>query len=388
MGTSLHALRVYYFASFAMFGAYLPFFPRWLEARGLMGAPLGLVVATMPAMSVLAPPLFGWVADRLQLRGSLLRVACAGAFAAFMALALASALDAAVALAPILAAVVVFSFFRAPMFMLADVVALERVAGTGASYGRLRLWGSVGFLAGALGAGEWLDPKKAAPLPVAIAIGLGCATLVAFLLPVRGRLAARPIGREVRELLGRAPYRRFLVAALLGQLGHAAYDLCYSFHLRDLGAGDGVVGAAWALGVGAEIVLLASATRLVERTSPPRMLALAFGVAAGRWVLIAVLRDVGALFAVQLLHAATFALMWLAALAHNRRAAPPAILATAQALLTASMAAGSALGMLAWGTLYRAGGGSLIFFCASGASALGALVALTIPPLARRAPRP
>src|SRR5262245_29289555 len=83
----LHPLRVYYFASFAAFGAYLPFFPRWLEARGVEGLSMGIVAGLLPAMGVLAPPAFGLLSDGLGMRGRLLRVACLGACLSMGALA-------------------------------------------------------------------------------------------------------------------------------------------------------------------------------------------------------------------------------------------------------------------------------------------------------------
>ena len=86
-GPSLLGLRLYYFASFAALGAYLPFFPRWLEARGIVGLSMGLVAGLAPAMGVLGPPAIGLFADALGLRGSLLRVACLGACASMAALA-------------------------------------------------------------------------------------------------------------------------------------------------------------------------------------------------------------------------------------------------------------------------------------------------------------
>src|SRR6185437_13977973 len=86
-GPGLLGLRLYYFASFAALGAYVPFFPRWLEARGIVGLRMGLVAGLLPAMGILGPPAVGLLADALGLRGSLLRIACLGACASMAALA-------------------------------------------------------------------------------------------------------------------------------------------------------------------------------------------------------------------------------------------------------------------------------------------------------------
>ena len=85
-------LRAYYFASFAVGGIYLPYFPRWLQARGMDGAHLGVISAVAPAVGLIAPTAFGVVADALGLRGGLLQLACLGALASFGTLTVAVAI--------------------------------------------------------------------------------------------------------------------------------------------------------------------------------------------------------------------------------------------------------------------------------------------------------
>ena len=99
------ALRFYYAAVFGALGAYLPFFPTWLEARGIRGVAMGAVLSLLPAMGVAGPPAFGFVADALGLRGWLLRVGCLGASAAFVVIATAGAADLPLGFGAVFAAV-------------------------------------------------------------------------------------------------------------------------------------------------------------------------------------------------------------------------------------------------------------------------------------------
>jgi PPP family 3-phenylpropionic acid transporter len=87
-------LRVYYVASFAVGGVFVPFFPRWLEARGMFGLRLGIISAAAPAMALFAPAAFGVVADALAIRVGLLQLACLGALASFATLAISVGLGA------------------------------------------------------------------------------------------------------------------------------------------------------------------------------------------------------------------------------------------------------------------------------------------------------
>ncbi|MFS8069947.1 MAG: MFS transporter [Byssovorax sp.] len=371
----LLALRFYYVAYFVALGIYLPFFPRWLEARGVHGAAMGMVSASLPAMGLVGPPLFGILSDRLGLRGTLLRVACVGAFTCMGALGVTFASGHPLGFAGIFAAVLAFSFFRSPMISLADVITLE-IAGAGGGYARTRLWGSLGFLVAAVAAGRFLDPTAPAALPLAISAALFVALVTAWTLPVRSVAPALPALGRAGALLARADLRLFFGASFLGQLAHSSYDLCFTLHLRDLGASNALVGVSWALGVLSEVALMAFATWVFRRFTPPWLLVIAFGGAAVRWTLIASVSSIPALLALQPLHGLSFALMWLASLAYVKESAPRDALATAQGLFSAAVAAGSVLGMPLWGALYRRSGGSVTFGVAAFASAAAAGVAL------------
>jgi PPP family 3-phenylpropionic acid transporter len=371
----LHSLRLYYFASFAAFGVYAPFFPRWLEARGVRGLAMGAVAALLPALGVLGPPVVGLLADALGLRGSVLRVACAGAGLSIGALGLAGAASVPLGFGAIFAAVLVYAAFRSPMTMLADVVAMERAASAGTTYGKLRLWGSLGFLLAAALGGRALDPAHAGALPLAIAVLLGATTAAAWTLPAKPDARPRPVVREARALLAAPDFGTFLVVSLLAQIAHAGHDLCLSLHLRDRGASDAVAGSAWAIGVVFEVGLMVFSERLVKRFSAPRLLVLALLGAAVRWALIASVSALPALLAIQPLHAISFALWWLASLAYVKDRAPAHALATAQGLFSAAVAAGSVAGMLAWGAVYRRAGGAAVFGVAAGIALAAAIVA-------------
>jgi PPP family 3-phenylpropionic acid transporter len=356
----LLTLRFYYAMCFMALGVYLPFFPRWLEARGVQGAAMGVVSASLPAMGLVGPLLFGILSDRLGLRGALLRVACLGAFAGMAAIGAAFALGHPLGFAGIFAAVLVFAFFRSPTISLADVIAME-LAGAGPGYARTRIWGSLGFLVASVAAGRFVDPTAPARLPLTIAAALFAALVAAWTLPAKSPAPPLPALGKASALLTRTDLRLFLGASFLAQIAHSSYDLCFTLHLRDLGASDGLVGVSWALGVFSEVALMAGSAWIFRRFTPPWLLTIALFGAAARWTLLASVASIPALLALQPLHALSFALMWLASLAYVKESAPEAALATTQGLFSAALAAGSVLGMPLWGALYRRVGGSLVF---------------------------
>jgi PPP family 3-phenylpropionic acid transporter len=363
-------LALYYFAAFGALGVYAPFFPRWLEARGVSGLRMGAVAALIPAMGVVGPPLVGLAADALGLRAHLLRVASLGSSLAFAVVAAAWASGRGLSYAELFAAVLAFAVFRSPMVMMADVVAMERVRDAGTTYGKVRLWGSVGFLATALAAGRWLDPGAPAALPAAVAALLLVALAASWALPSGGPTPRVPVLGEARALLAAPDYGAFLGASVLAQAAHASYDLCFSLRLYDLGGAD-LVGAAWAAGTACEVAIMAVSDRLFARAPAPRILALTLLGAAVRWALIASVRSLPALLLLQPLHAVSFGLWWVASLRHVKDRAPPRALAAAQGLFMAATGAGAVLGMLAWGGLYRRSGGALTFGAAAIVAGVG-----------------
>jgi PPP family 3-phenylpropionic acid transporter len=403
---SPRAISLYYFGIFAVLGVYLPLFPSWLEARGMQGLAMGAIAATLPAMGLVAPPVFGLIADSLGVRVWLIRAACAGAFVVFALLALSSALDVSLGFGGLFVAALAFAFFRSPMFMMADVVAVEASARSGIAYGRLRLWGSISFALMAIASGALVDPARPVAFPATIAASLLIAFAISWALPARGEAPFRRSGlrdgaadaagaarapaaggsvrQRARTLLQSHDFRLFLAASFLAQSATSSYDLCYTLHLRDIGFPESLVGVAWAVGVAGEIALMAFSGPLLKRFAPPTVLAFAFAGASLRWALLSYVRFWPALLAIQPLHAVSFGMMWVASLAYTRDRSPPEILATAQGLFSASAGAGSVVGMLVWGELYKRGGGALTF----GVASITALIAFVLAVTFARSTRP
>ncbi len=192
------------------------------------------------------------------------------------------------------------------------------------------------------------------------------------------RLPPRPAPGQLARLLRDGDFRVFLACGFLGEAAQSSYNLCYSLHLRDLGASDTLVGAAWAIGVFFEIVLMSRDGRILQGTSPPVALALAQVIAAARWLLTGLIPSPVALLFLQPLHALSFALVWVTSVRFVRDRAPPGALATAQGLFTASFGLGAVTGMLTWGAVYGRAGGSTTFGAAALISLCGCACALEL----------
>lgn len=353
-----------------------------MESLGLGGSSLGVVMAMFPLGRLLSSPLWGSAADRFRASGLLLRLGCGIALAGSLLLARARTAPEAVL------GLLVFSVGRVPLGPLVDAVILELLSRPGADtrdYGRIRLWGSVGFLTLAVLSG-WLHARAHVD-PLALASALFALTwLGSFRFPLRGAGGPAPVGPAARALSrtpGLAPY---LLFAALQALTLSVYDTFYSVHVHALGLPSWVTTWSVAAGVAVEVLMMARGRAVLSRLGPPRAMLLAALLAAPRWWLTATLRAPWALLLTQTLHGVTFALFWIALVQWMAERAPRELAASAQSLVSAvSYGLGSLVGALAAGRL-RARFGTVALFEALSVTSLLAAGAAVLVALRTRPP--
>ncbi len=371
------ALGLAYFLIFALVGLLIPYFPLFAESIGLSGTQIGLLIAIGALVRTLAPPLWGYLADRLGARRQLF-VGAAMATAAAVIPILSSRL-----FGQLLIWLALFHLFMSPLVPFVDAAAWERVVHKGGDYGRVRLWGSIGFICASLGAG-WI--AKAFSLVYALAAAVPIATLLALAgsrLPVAqaGQAERRKIWRLLPSLAS-SPLRLLFLTAAIMQISHGAFYAFFSIHLGRLGFDPAAAGLAWAVGVGAEVVLMYFSTALLDRVPAERVLVIAFGVAAARWWIIAAATALPVILAAQTLHAVTFAGFHIAALKTLHRIVPEHLRTTGQGLYGAlSFGLGGSLGMGLSGIIVDKLGTSGLFWLSGVVAIAGLLPSLA---LARR----
>ena len=317
-------LALFYAGLFVVVGIQLPFFPVWLKAKGLDAEAIGLVVATPILVRVVAVPIAARLADR---RGTLRRVLVVSSAGAAMGYVLVGWAE---GFAAILAAVALAAALAAPGIPLADAYALKGLPLRGRAYGPVRLWGSAAFIVATFAAGfasGYIAPTGYIWLIVAASAATAAASLA--LRPLRpGGAPERAVPRQ-RRLLAMPGVLPVAVGASLIQASHAVY---YGFSTLDWtgkGLSGTAVGALWALGVAAEIVLFALSPRFPGLT-PRALLILGAAGAAVRWAAMALDPPGMLLVPLQCLHALSFGASYLGAVQFLSRVAPEGEGATAQ----------------------------------------------------------
>lgn len=346
-------IAVFYFIFFMVTGVNLPFAPSYFAARGMGEGEIGVLIAAIQLSRIVGNPLIAHAADAWGETRLPIILCCAlsligfslfpliGGFAGLLALSLALGL-----------------IFTAVM-PLSDGLTLRAAALHGFDYGRVRLWGSLGFILASSGAGI-LIADHGAGLAIWLIIASWLATLASsFGLPRMPRER-----RERGGMLTLLADNRFLLMLATSALIQCSHSLLYAFgtiHWTAAGHSTATVGWLWAESVIAEIALFAVAKRFLSRV-PQQSLFIAGGAGAIlRWLLAGLGTALPLLILVQFLHAFSFATTHLAAMTYIARRTPSGLLARAQVLH--SIVVGMAVGLVTIGVggLYEALGGAAFY---------------------------
>ena len=366
------ALYAAYFVSAGLYGTYVPL---WFESLGLPIVTIGFLMSMPSWTRLYASFVWGWMADRSGRHVALLRLS--GLLSLIAACVLLLKPDTAWLAVAIFA---LFSFNAAFVPLTDTVVGAELQTADGGvdarRYGRVRLWGSLGYLVAVLGFGWLFDHAGMQAFVPALVATLALLFLVTLIVPTR-RLAAHAHeakGPPLTEVLARPDVRWFLAGIFLTVLAHQALYCFYSLFLADQGHSKSTVGLLWGVGVVAEIGWFALQGRMMERGTVHHWLAASALVAALRFAMTAAFPDqLWLQVLLQALHAITFAAQHLACMALITRYFPGRLRGRGQALyLVIGYGLSGVIGALGGGWLVDAWGLGSAFWAASLAALAGA----------------
>ena len=338
-------LSAYYFFYFGFVGAFSPYFTLYLQSLRFTATDIAILMSLMQVMRILAPNLWGWLAERLGVPVLIVRVSAVASLAGFALFFLTTEF------AGIFVGMALMAFFWSAALPLIESVTFTHLGAQGHRYGNIRVWGSVGFIVAVLGIGHALDYLPIDSMLWMTASVLAGIVVCAFLVPDAVRPPAGRMQVSLRETLGRPEVRALLGACFFMSAAHGALYVFYSIYLVDNGYGKALVGWMWTLGVLAEIVVFLFMPRLMKRYSLRAILLFSFVAAVLRFLLIGWgVGNLAVLLFAQLLHGATFGAYHAAAIAAVNQWFPGKLQSRGQALYgSLSFGAGGMAGGLASG---------------------------------------
>jgi len=344
-------LSSFYFFYFAFVGAMAPFWGLYLQSLEFNAFQIGVLMSLFQVMRMFAPNAWGWLADHLGRRVLIVQVAAGMSLLTFIGVFFGNGFW------WLFAVMSLVSFFWSASLPLVEATTLSHLGEKTSKYGRIRLWGSVGFIVSVIGLGYVLDVLPIRALLWAI-VGMMAGLVVLSRHIPEARVVAHDTDHlPLWHILRRPAVLVFFLGGFLMAAAHGPYYTFYSIYLVEHGYTKSSVGLLWSLGVVCEIGIFLLMPRLLRHFTLRQMLLASFVFAVVRFLMIGWgVALVAVVLIAQLMHAATFGVYHSAAVETVHRLFRGKHQARGQALYNSfSFGAGGTLGSLysgmAWETL-------------------------------------
>jgi PPP family 3-phenylpropionic acid transporter len=344
------AFGSFFFLYFAYVGLVSPYASLFFLDRGFNVIEIAVLMSMLQITRIVGPFSWGWLSDYLSNRIGIIRIcACVAALVFLCIFYLQTYIGFFIwmfVLHTILSS-------QMPLGETATIHALYKDNSFNKRYGRLRLWGSIGFIAMVLIAGELFQRKGIELYPYVGAVILFALAAITFCLHEPKMERRKMVKGELFTVLLNPDVRWFLVSGFFMIFAHASLYVFYSLYLSNLGYDKFQIGLFWALGVAAEVLFFYFQNKILSRVDSEVILQGAFGVGVIRFILIAFFPTTIVLILAQLMHAGTFAAHHSAATKLLQRWFTGSLQARGQAIMaTVSYGLGGTIGGLCAGWIW------------------------------------
>jgi len=345
------AFGSFFFLYFAYVGLVSPYASLFFLERGFSVIEIAALMSMLQVTRIIGPFSWGWLSDYLSNRIGIIRFSACLAATVFLCIYF---LQSYIGFFVWMFVLHTILSSLMPLGESATIHALYKDNSFDKRYGRLRLWGSIGFIAMVLAAGELFQSKSIELYPIVGTIVLLALALITFCLHEPKMERRKMVKGELMVVLFNPDVRWFLLSGFFMIFAHAALYVFYSLYLADLGYDKFQIGLFWALGVLAEVVFFYFQSKVLSRLDAEVILQAAFGVGVVRFILIAFVPITSVLIVAQLMHAGTFAAHHSAATKLLQRWFTGPLQARGQALMaTISYGLGGTLGGLCAGWIWE-----------------------------------
>ncbi|HLP82615.1 MAG TPA: MFS transporter [Nitrosomonas sp.] len=294
-------LSGFYFFYFAFIGAFSPYWSLYLQSLSFDALQIGVLMSLLLFTRIFSPVLWGWLADHTGKRARIVQIAAVSGLLSYCGFFLGDSFP------WIFFVMTLMSFFWSASLPLMETITLSHLGDFTHKYGRIRSWGSVGFVLAVVGVGYLLEIIEIMGL-LWVVLGLKWGIVVfSYHIPEKDIIPHAVGLHSVRQICLRPEVMAFLFSSLLMLFAHGAYYTFFSIYLVEHDYDKGFVGWLWAIGVMCEIGIFFLMPWLMRCFSLKHILMFSFLCATLRFVLIGQCIEwpVVIVFA-QILHAATY----------------------------------------------------------------------------------
>jgi PPP family 3-phenylpropionic acid transporter len=291
--------KVYYFIKFIGQGVFYPFLVLLLTSKGVNGSALGLLLMVIPFGKIVLQPLSGYLCDLYRIHKSVLIISvalnCLGGMFLFFC-------------PPVylyyLLAIVIITLGETSADTLINTLAIDYLSRSNSQtdFGRWRLWGAFGFMAGSFLLGFFVLDQTLHFVPVVFAAANFFSLFAAFLLPRASNKKPLDWLGGIKMVTHNPPYALLLAGMVFSGLSFSIISNYYSVYMKGIGAASWMIGFGVALQAGIEALLSANTKTITERFSLRRVYLLGFAILPVRSFLYLVNKNPLIGLAIQNLH--------------------------------------------------------------------------------------
>ncbi|MCZ1177892.1 MFS transporter [Acinetobacter pittii] len=367
----------FYFFYYSIVGTFMPYWNLYLQDQGFNYQEIGVLSSIAIVTRFFAPLVWGWIADKSGRRMLLVRIATWMESCIWLAIFIVPNTFQSVALL-----MLIFSFFQNAILAQFEGVTLFWLGDQKAKlYGKIRKWGSVGFIVGVFTIGTILEIVHISMLPILLLIIASLAFIWSF--TIREPDSA-PTSQKYLEpllpVLKRPTVAAFFAIEFILLFSHAPFYSFYSNFLKSLNFSTTEIGFLWAMGVFAEIFMFSIAAKVFQHFSWRILVIVCLILTSIRWMMVAIFSHyfVVQIFA-QCLHAFSFGLFHLIAMRVIFQNFSAGQQGRGQALYSTMWGLGVAFGSVLAGHFWKILSGEVIFMCASAVVLLGLGFVMWLP---------
>lgn len=363
-------ISVQYFIYFSILGVFLPYFNLYCHKIGFSSFEVGAISSLKTFSTIIFPLFWGFLADRFSIRKKIF------IFVNLLSSLIWGFFFFTSSFYPMMIVMFFYSLFHAPIVSFLEAFTVDILGRDKNNYGRIRLWGSIGFVITVFAAGYISD--KFGIFTIVLMIFAG--SVIHFFLSLKipeTETEKNNFAKFDLSFVFRPRTIFFLLASVLMLGSHGPYYAFFSIYLSDLGLANTFIGVSWGIAVFAEITMMHQSKSIFKKINPGKVLVFSMFAAALRWFILFYFSSAVVIGFSQILHCFSYATFHMASILYIDELTPAGKKTTGQALNNAlTYGLGLMAGNLLSGYFYDLSGGRVLFLGAFITAFTGAFIML------------
>ena len=366
-------LSSFYFFYFSSLGAFLPFWPLYLNYKNFSAYEIGIITGVMIGTKIIAPNIWGWIADKTGLRHRVIQ------FGTFFCLIIISFAPIVENFFNMVALIFFFSFFWNASLPQFEAVTMNTLGSSYNKYSQIRLWGSLGFIISVLILSFFTNKLGVQIVPNFILIFLFF-TWISTIYINNANINSNKKSDSLISVLKNPVVIGILFSCFLMQLSHGPFYAFFAIYLTENNYGTNLIGLIWTLGVVAEILIFLKISSWIPKYGLKNLFVISFLFASARWLLVSYFPDnVLIIIFATLFHAITYGMYHAVSISLIHEYFTGDLQGRGQALYSSvSFGLGGSIGSFYSGYFWESLGGSGVYLYASLFAFLGFIVSLIL----------